>query len=104
MPPHPTVFIRKKVFDQIGLYNLDYRISADYDFLIKCFRLKNLNFKYLPKILVKMSIGGVSNGSIGSLIHKSIEDFQVVKENNIGGFMAVLIKNLRKLHQFYKRK
>ena len=35
MPPHPAVFVKKKIFEIIGNYNTDYKISSDYDFLIK---------------------------------------------------------------------
>ena len=59
---------------------------------------------YLPKVLVKMRVGGVSNRSIRNLIRKSREDYRAMRRNNIGGFGTLLAKNFRKLPQFLQKK
>jgi glycosyltransferase len=100
MPPHPTVFIKKNVFQKIGKYKTNYKISSDYDFLIRVLGKKNIKIIYIPKILVNMRIGGKSNNSIKNLFHKSIEDFKIIKKNKIGGLFTLLFKNYSKLSQF----
>lgn len=100
MPPHPTVFIKKSVFKKIGKYKTNYQISSDYDFLVRVLRKKNIKKIYIPKILVNMRIGGVSNNSIKNLFKKSIEDFKIIKANKIGGFLTLLNKNFSKIGQF----
>ena len=67
-PAHPTMYIRKEVFEKIGLYDLRYRIVSDYDFIVRC-NVNNIRYKYLRQYLVKMRYGGVSNGLKGYLIN-----------------------------------
>ena len=101
MPPHPTVFVKKKIFDKIGFYKTDYKISADYDFLVRIFNCKNINQVYIPKVLINMRIGGMSNRSFKNLIIKSFEDYQIIKKNKIGGLFTLFNKNFSKLRQFF---
>jgi glycosyltransferase len=100
MPPHPTVFIKRSVFNRIGKYKTNYKISSDYDFLVRVFRKKNIKKIYISKILVNMRIGGMSNNSIKNIFKKSIEDFKIIKKNKIGGFLTLLNKNFSKISQF----
>jgi glycosyltransferase len=101
MPPHPTVFVKKKIFDKIGFYKTHYKISADYDFLVRIFNCKNINQVYVPKVLINMRVGGMSNGSFKNLIIKSFEDYQIIKKNKIGGLFTLFNKNFSKLRQFF---
>jgi glycosyltransferase len=101
MPPHPTVFLKKKIFDKIGFYKTDYKISADYDFLVRIFNCKNINQVYIPKVFINMRIGGMSNRSFKNLIIKSFEDYQIIKKNKIGGLFTLFNKNFSKLRQFF---
>lgn len=103
MPPHPTVFVRKKVFKEIGNYNTDYKISSDYDFLIRAFSNKDINKKYIKKILINMRIGGASNNSLSNILKKTFEDFRIIKKNKIGGFLTLLNKNYSKISQLYQK-
>ena len=100
MPPHPTVFIKRSVFNKIGKYKTNYQISSDYDFLVRVFRKKNIKKIYISKILVNMRMGGMSNNSIKNIFKKSIEDFKIIKKNKIGGFLTLFNKNFSKISQF----
>ena len=100
MPPHPTVFIKKQIFKKIGMYNTDYKISSDYDFLIRIFGNKSIKKKYIKKNLIKMRIGGKSNKSVKNIINKSLEDLMIIKKNRIGGLLTLFNKNILKLTQF----
>lgn len=100
MPPHPTVFIKKKLFNKIGFYKTIYKISADYDFLIRIFNYKNINQVYIPKVFINMRMGGMSNRSFKNLIIKSFEDYQIIKKNKIGGLLTLFNKNFSKIKQF----
>jgi len=59
--PHPTVFIPKKIYDQVGLFNTQYRIAADYDFLYRLVKVSKVNFKYINKNIAFFGSGGVSS-------------------------------------------
>jgi len=60
MPPHPSVYIRRELFDQYGLYKLGYDIAADYELLIRYLRMAKLKTRYLNECLVRMRMGGKS--------------------------------------------
>ena len=83
MPPHPTLFIKKDVFEKYGLYNIDFKISADYDYILRIFKIKSLNFQYIPFVITNMSMGGISTSGFRNLFLKSIEDFKIIKKHNL---------------------
>ncbi len=99
MPPHPTFFLKKTVYNKYGNFNKKYKISADYDFMIRVLKQKELQFKYIPQFFCKMRMGGNSN-SISNIIPKMKEDFEIIKKNKIGGFSTLIFKNLSKIKQF----
>ena len=102
MPAHPTFFLKKSVYEKHGLFDLNYSISSDYDFMLRVLLDETLKFGYLPKIIIKMRVGGISNRNISSIMKKSIEDYRVLKKNNVGGYITLIKKNLSKLKQFFK--
>ena len=83
MPPHPTCFIKKTLFNEFGLYSLDYKVAGDFDFLVKIFYGKEVNFSYLDRITVNMRQGGVSNSGLTSkkIIAKEVN--QSLQANNV---------------------
>ena len=100
MPPHPTLYCKREIYEQWGLFNDKFKIAADYDFILRIFKQPTIKKTFLPIILVKMSIGGISNNSIKNIIRKSFEDYKAIKNNMIGGFLTLLLKNARKIAQF----
>jgi glycosyltransferase len=102
MPAHPTLFLRRSIYQQHGLFDLHFKIAADYDFMLRILK-SDLKIDYLPKILYKMRIGGESNKSLKNIIRKSQEDFHAIKKNRIGGIEILLLKNLTKIKQFIKK-
>jgi glycosyltransferase involved in cell wall biosynthesis len=100
MPPHPTLYLRRSVFDRIGVYDTHYRIAADYDFVLRYFSETRAQPVYLPQVLVKMRVGGESNRSLGRVIRKSREDYAALRQNQVGGIGTLLRKNASKLGQF----
>jgi glycosyltransferase involved in cell wall biosynthesis len=83
MPPHPTCFIKKSLFDEFGLYSLDYKIAGDFDFLVRIFYSRDINWGYLNRITVKMRQGGVSNDGFSSKRVIAREINQSLRENNV---------------------
>jgi glycosyltransferase involved in cell wall biosynthesis len=66
MPPHPTSFINKSLFDEFGLYSTEYKIVGDYDFFLRIFFGREINWTYLNLVTVKMLMGGASNSGFSS--------------------------------------
>ena len=101
MPPHPTLFLRKEIYDKYGLFRLDYKIAADYDFMLRVLK-HDPKLVYIPEILYKMRLGGASNKSIKNILQKTKEDYKAITENKIGGVFTLINKNFSKLKQFKK--
>jgi len=102
MPPHPTLYIRKDVIEEVGLFDTSFRIAADYDYILRLFSREDLKFAYLPEVIVKMRLGGASNKSISNIIRKSKEDIRALKKNRAGGVFSLLRKNISKIPQFFR--
>ncbi|MBL4871534.1 MAG: glycosyltransferase [Robiginitomaculum sp.] len=100
MPPHPTLYLRREVFDRLGLYDTSFKIAADYDAMLRWLGAGKIKLAYIPEVLVKMRVGGESNKSISKILQKSREDYRAIKSNNIGGYGTLAIKNLSKIKQF----
>ena len=66
MPGHPTLYLRKEVYDSYGYYRTDYRISGDYEFMVRILYKDKVKLSYIPEVLVYMSHGGTSTNSLGA--------------------------------------
>lgn len=99
MPPHPTVFIRRSFLELYGRYDISYRISGDYDSLLRYFGPGKARATYLKRVLVKMRIGGESNRSFSLIIKKMTEDYRALRHNKIGGTGALIWKSISKIRQ-----
>lgn len=100
MPPHPSLYVRREWYEKIMGFDTEYRISADYLSVLQFFSSPGFTSVYLPRVLVKMRVGGVSNRSLKSLIQKSREDYSALRKTGVGGFGTLLAKNARKVGQF----
>lgn len=67
IPAHPTVFLRRSVYDRVGLFNTSFRLAADYEFLLRVFCVHKVKARYLPRIWVRMRVGGATGGNIASI-------------------------------------
>jgi glycosyltransferase len=103
MPPHPTLYLKRNIYDQLGGFDASYKISADYDFMLRCFLMPRFSSKYLDETIVIMRAGGISNRSILSIIKKMLEDKKIMKRRGIGGFYTLILKGLLKINQLYLR-
>jgi len=104
MPAHPTLFLKKQVYDKHGGFNTSYKIAADYDFMLRILKDNDLEYGYLPKVFTKMRVGGASNRSLKNIIQKTREDYRAISSNNIGGIITLLFKNISKINQFLIKK
>ena len=101
MPPHPTFYMKRSCYEKYGGFDLQYRIAADYDALLRYLVDGNIRIHYIPEVLVRMRVGGVSNRSLGNMLLKSQEDYRIIKSHHIGGMNTLLMKNFSKIPQFF---
>lgn len=104
MPPHPTFFVRREVYQQFGIFNTTLRSAADYELMLRFLYKVRIPVSYLPRILVRMRAGGMSNASFRNRIKANREDRQAWRVNQLHPyFYTTLLKPLRKLIQYVRK-
>ena len=104
MPPHPTLFVRRELYEQHGLFNLQLKSAADYELMLRFFHFRGAELAYLPRVTVKMRAGGQSNASLANRIKANAEDAKAWRLNGAKPpALLRLQKPLRKLGQFGRR-
>ncbi|MEO6637004.1 MAG: glycosyltransferase family 2 protein [Ginsengibacter sp.] len=103
MPAHPTFYIKRSVVEKYGSYVTHYFTAADYEFMARYLFHHHVSATYLPKMIVKMRNGGISNGNIYRRLRANRRDYLAMKRNNIPfPFIVSIIKPLSKLPQYSK--
>lgn len=101
MPAHPTLFLKKEIYQQHGKFDETFRIAADYDFMLRILKDSKLTFLYLPIVFTNMRLGGVSSAS-SNIKSKMKEDLRAMRNNQIRfPYVTLIFKNIRKLGQFF---
>lgn len=103
MPPHPTLFLRKEVYEKHGYFDTSYKVAADYEFILRIFKDQFLKFEYLPKTITTMRLGGISNGSLRNIALKVKEDYRAMRKHKVGNIFTLARKTLSKLDQYFIR-
>lgn len=104
MTPHPTLFIRKSCFDTYGAYNLQLKSAADYELILRFLYQHQLKTVYIPEVLVKMRVGGMSNQSLRNRWRANQEDRLAMKMNGIPfPLFTAICKPLRKINQYWHK-
>lgn len=104
MPAHPTLFIRREVFDRFGPFRTDYRIAGDFELVARIFHGEELNYRHLPEVLVRMRIGGVSTGGWRNTLQLNREVLRACRENGIRtNILKILTKYPAKILECVRR-
>jgi len=104
MPPHPTFFVRRKVYEKVGSFNTHLKSAADYEMMLRILLKYKMSAHYIPQVIVRMSTGGMSNASIFNRIKANKEDRLAWKLNGLRPyFFTLYLKPLRKISQFITR-
>ena len=102
MPPHPTFFVKRVIYQRYGLFNLSLKSSADYELMLRFLYKHQVSAAYVSDVLVRMRVGGLSNATWRSRLRANQEDRLAWKINGISPrFYTTILKPLRKLRQFY---
>lgn len=104
MPAHPTFYFKKDIFLKFGGYENHYYSAADYELMSRYLYRFRVSSFYIPKLIVKMRMGGQSNSSLKTRLRANRRDYLAMKRNEIPfPFLVSILKPLSKLHQFYSR-
>jgi glycosyltransferase involved in cell wall biosynthesis len=101
MPAHPSLFLRREIFQRIGPFRTDYRIAGDFELVARAFKDATLRYRYLPEVLVMMRTGGVSTAGWRNTLTLNREVLRACRENGIPtNLMKILSKYPAKLLEF----
>lgn len=102
MPPHPTFFVRRPVYEKHGMFNLDMGSAADYELMLRFLVRHKITTAYIPEVLVKMRAGGVSNASLNNRLKANRMDRKAWEVNGLKPYpWTTCLKPLRKIRQFF---
>jgi glycosyltransferase len=101
MPPHPTFFVRRHIYEKCGNFNTTLRSAADYELMLRVLLKYGAGVHYIPEVLVKMRAGGMSNASLKNRLRANKEDVMAWKLNDLKPyFFTTWLKPIRKILQF----
>lgn len=102
-PPHPSLFVKKTIYEKYGFFDTDFKIAADFELMLRFFERHSVQSSYLNDTIVTMSVGGVSNTFTGILKGRS-EIMKAFKKNKISpSFFYIIRRYLPKLIKILKK-
>ncbi len=99
LPLHPTVYVRREVFEKAGLYDEGYRIAADSDWLVRILYEYDFKVFYLDRYIVRMNMGGLST-SLKTQVKKWKEDLRMYRAHGFCAWLSLGCKIASKIKQF----
>lgn len=101
MPGHPTLFLRRGIYETYGPYDTSYHCAADYEFMVRFLKDEENELAYVPDILVAMFYGGTSNAGLKNYLISFREGYLALRKNKVRHpFLITLRRTLRVLSQF----
>lgn len=102
MPAHPAFYFRSSLLDKYGNYEIEFYSASDYEFMARYLYKHNLSSIYIPKLIIRMRRGGLSNNNFLKRIEANRNDYRAMKANGIPFPLFVsLLKPFSKLHQYF---
>jgi glycosyltransferase len=83
VPPHPSLFLMREVYNTVGMFNLKYKLASDYEFMLRVFKKFTFKTKYLNQVFVKMRLGGATNKNLRNIFLGNIEILKAWKNNSL---------------------
>ncbi|MEK7257486.1 MAG: glycosyltransferase family 2 protein [Bacteroidota bacterium] len=103
MPPHPTFFVKRSVLEKYGIFDPTFRLSGDYELILRLLYKHKISAHYIPFCMVKMRIGGNGNKWIENRLMSNLEDRLAWKKNKLKfRLYTPYLKPMRKIFQFAK--
>jgi len=104
MPPHPTFFLKRELYEKYGFFKTYYKIAADFELLVRFLARHQISYYYLPEVIVNMRTGGLSTRNLKSNWILNKEIIRACKENNINtNVFKVYSKYLTKVLQLVRK-
>lgn len=82
-PPHPTFFVRRKIYERCGMFDLTYKIAADVELMMRFLEVCQVRAKYIPEMLVRMRLGGTTNRSLSNIVKQNKEILRMLRHHGL---------------------
>ncbi|WP_296752275.1 glycosyltransferase family 2 protein [Thiobacillus sp.] len=83
VPPHPTFFVRRSVYERLGGFNLNFLLAADMELMLRFLEVHRICSVYVPRTLIKMRLGGKTNQSLSNVIQQNREIMAALKQHGL---------------------
>lgn len=101
-PPHPTFYAKKEVYEQVGPFDLEFKIGADFEWLFRAFFITQIKSVHFDQIMVKMREGGESNRSMNSRLVLMKEYLKTYEKHKVSGrYLALIFRYMERIPQFF---
>ena len=101
MPGHPTLFLKREVYEKYGEYDITYRCAADYEFMVRFLKDEKNKLAYVPEVLISMFYGGTSNAGLRNYLVSFKEGYMALRTNGVKHPLIITLKRTwRVLRQF----
>ena len=103
-PAHPTLYIKKEVYNKYGLFNLDFKLAADFEIMLRFLEKYEISTCYIQEAFVKMRLGGETNRSLRNIYNQNVECIKAfhLNELKVNSLLYPFFRILPKLLQFKK--
>ena len=101
VPPHPSFFVRKCVYEKYGFFNLEFKLAADHELMLRFLEINRVRSHYIPGVLVRMRVGGATNANVRNIISQNHEIWKALCRAGMGMFPLFLFcKIINRIKQF----
>tara|TARA_B100000900_G_scaffold378641_1_gene362967 strand:- start:551 stop:1303 length:753 start_codon:yes stop_codon:yes gene_type:complete len=101
MPPHPGIFVKKNIYENLGFFKEEFKNAGDFEFLLRVIGKNKIKYKKIDDFFVSMSHGGKSNKNLKSYLINTYEIKKALKMNNFfSSYLLIIIRFLIKIFQF----
>ena len=102
VPPHPSFYMKRSLYIEDGVFDISFKIAADYDQMLRILKRDDVKISYLPEVIVKMRLGGEST-KIDNTVLSTKEIARVMGMHNINWRVAMVYRKLSKFMQLLSK-
>jgi len=101
-PAHPTFFVKKEVYNNFGVFNLEFKLAADFELLLRFLECNKISTGYLPEPVIRMRLGGATSKNLKNVILQNFECYKAFRKNNLNvSFLYPVYRLMPKLIQYF---
>ena len=101
MPGHPTLYLKREIYEKYGQYDITYHCAADYEFMVRFLKDGSNRLAYVPRVLITMFYGGTSNAGLKNYLVSFKEGYMALRKNGVKHPLLITLRRTWKvLRQF----